>query len=191
MSEEVPFYPTLRKYGWEASLFSAKNKDLITLDEDKIIREYLNEKAARDHISESRKNKITTTLVNFRRFLKDEYTQASAADIFSAINDLTTGKSVHNKPFKQNTLWSYIRILKPFLLWMIESGYSEIKPQKIKQIKSPAIDVDTSNPEDLFTQDEVKQLIKGCKNSRDRALIGMLYESGASYVQYGVSCHME
>ncbi|MGD1003935.1 MAG: tyrosine-type recombinase/integrase [Methanoregulaceae archaeon] len=179
MPEVIPFYPSQIKYGWEASLNTAKNKELISLAEDKILREYLNEKAARDHITQSRKNKITTTLVNFRRFLKIEYPQASAADIFSAINDLTTGKSVHNKPFKQNTLWSYIRILKPFVLWMIESGYSEIKPLKIKQIKAPAIDTNTSNPEDLLSQEEVKQLIKGCHHSRDRALISTLYESGA------------
>jgi len=179
MTETVPFYPNVVKYGWEASLLSARNKALISSSEDKMIREYLNEKAARDHITQSRKNKITTTLVNFRRFLKVEYSQASVADIFSAINDLTAGKNVHNKPFKQNTLWSYIRILKPFLLWLIESGYSELKPQKIKMIKAPAIDIDTSTPEDLITQEEVKQLIKGCHNSRDRALIGTLYESGA------------
>jgi len=179
MEEAVPFYSNVIKYGWEASLSSAGNKGLITSPEDTIIREYLNEKAARDHITQSRKNKITTTLVNFRRFLPVEYTKATAADLFSAINDLTGGKNLRNKPFKQNTLWSYIRILKPFLLWMIESGYSTIKPHKIKTIKAPAIDTDTSTPDDLLTPEEVKQLIKTCRNSRDRAIIATLYESGA------------
>ncbi|MFA4848905.1 MAG: tyrosine-type recombinase/integrase [Methanoregula sp.] len=179
MQEAVPFYPNLTKYGFEASFTSARKNDLIQPAEEKIIREYLNEKAARDHITESRKNKIATTLVNFRRFLKTEYPQATVADIFEGINGLTNGKSVHNKPFKQNTLWSYIRILKPFLLWLIESGYSEMKPQKIQQIKAPAIDTDTSTPEDILTPEEIKALIQACKHSRDRALISVLYESGA------------
>ena len=69
MTEAVPFYPNLIKYGWEASLTTAITKELILPSEEAIIREYLNEKAARDHITQSRKNKITTTLVNFRRFL--------------------------------------------------------------------------------------------------------------------------
>jgi len=179
MTEAVPFYPNLTKYGWEASLSSAINKGLILPSEDRIIREYLDEKAARDHITQSRKNKIATTLVNFRRFLPIEYPKATAADIFAAINKLTTGKSVRDRPFKQNTLWSYIRVVKPFILWMIESGYNEIQPQKIKQIKAPAIDTDTSTPEDILTPEEIKALIQGCKHSRDRALISVLYESGA------------
>lgn len=179
MSDESPFYPNLRKYGFEASLLSARKNDLIQPLEEKIIREYLNEKAARDHITESRKNKITTHLVNFRRFLKIEYPKATAAEIFTAINDLTHGNSVNNKPFKQNTLWSYIRIVKPFLLWLIESGYSDVKPQKIQLIKAPAIDTDTSTPEDILTPEEIKALIQACKYSRDRALISVLYESGA------------
>jgi len=179
MEEAVPFYPNLKKYGWEASLKAAKGKEMILPSEDLIIREYLNEKAARDQITLSRKNKITTTLVNFRRFLKVEYQKATAAEIFSAINDLTNGKNIHNKPFKQNTLWSYIRIVKPFLLWLIESGYSDIKPQKIKLIKAPAIDTDTTTPNDILTPEEIKRLIQACKHSRDRALISVLYESGA------------
>ena len=179
MTDVVPFYPNLTKYGWEASLTTALKKELILPSEERLIREYLDEKAARDHITQSRKNKITTTLVNFRRFLLIEYTKATAADIFAAINKLTTGKNVHDRPFKQNTLWSYIRILKPFLLWMIESGYCEIKSLKIKQIKAPAIDTDTSTPDDIFTPEEIKALIQGCKHSRDRALISVLYESGA------------
>jgi integrase len=179
MTEAVPFYPYLTRYGFEASLATARKNNLIQPAEEKIIREYLDEKAARDHITLSRKNKITTTLVNFRRFLKTEYQKATAADIFAAINGLTHGKNVHDKPFKQNTLWSYIRILKPFLLWMIESGYSEIKPLKIKQIKAPAIDTDTSTPDDILTPEEIKGLITACKHSRDRALISVLYESGA------------
>jgi len=179
MQEAVPFYPNLTKYGFEASLKKSINSGLITPMEDKIIREYLAEKAARDHITESRKNKITTTLVNFRRFLKIEYQKATAAEVFAGINDLTNGKNINNKAFKQNTLWSYIRILKPFLLWLIESGYSDIKPQKIQLIKAPAIDTDTSTPEDILTPEEIKSLILGCKHSRDRALISVLYESGA------------
>lgn len=179
MPEEIPFYPHKLKYGWEASLRSASENALITSSELKIIREYLDEKAARDHITATRKDKITTTLVNFRRFLHVEYQKATAADVFAGINDLTNGKSQRGKPFKQNTLWSYIRIVKPFFLWLIESGYSEIKSQKIHQIKSPAIDTDTSTPEDILTLDEIKMLIQACRHSRDRALIGILYESGA------------
>lgn len=179
MEESVLFYPNLTKYGYEASLKKARNSDLIQPAEEKIIREYLDEKAARDHITLSRKNKITTTLVNFRRFLKTEYPKATVAEVFAGINDLTNGKNLRDKPFKQNTLWSYIRILKPFLLWLIESGYSEMKSQKIHQIKAPAIDTDTSTPEDILTPEEIKKLIQACKHSRDRALISVLYESGA------------
>ena len=87
MTEVVPFYPNLTKYGWEASISSAINKGLILPSEDRIIREYLDEKAARDHITQSRKNKIATTLVNLRRYLSIEYSKATAADIFGAIKN--------------------------------------------------------------------------------------------------------
>lgn len=87
---------------------------------------------------------------------------------------------------------------------MIREDNSKIQEQKIKDIRVPAVDSETSEPEDLITTEEIDQLLKACKNSRDRALIACFYESGTrvgelarltwndlSFDEYGVKCRIK
>lgn len=43
-------------------------------------------------------------------------------------------------------------------------------------------------PEELLTEDEIKQMIESAKHPRDKALIAMLYDSGARIGEIGTLC---
>lgn len=64
--------------------------------------------------------------------------------------------------------------IKAFFKWMNNGTY----PESVAWIKTHGFER-RKLPEDLLTQDEVKQLADSCLNPRDRALILLLYESGA------------
>lgn len=61
---------------------------------------------------------------------------------------------------------------------MIWEDYSKILEQKIKYIRVPTVDSETSEPEVLITPKERDQLLKSCKNCRDHALMACFYKSG-------------
>ena len=54
----------------------------------------------------------------------------AVADIYKGISDIQQGTSNSKKPFKQNTISDYMSILKQFLLWMINNGYSTMEELK-------------------------------------------------------------
>ncbi|MDI6720390.1 MAG: site-specific integrase [Methanomicrobiales archaeon] len=80
--------------------------------------------------------------------------------------------------FADNTVITYLLSVKPFLNWLHENGYAQFPPKQIREIKVPAIRTDTTRPDEILTYEEILALIRACRNSRDRAFIGTLYESG-------------
>jgi integrase/recombinase XerD len=149
----------------------------ITKQDQDLIKEFVAEKKASANISAGRANKYTYTLIGWRRFL-GPYHQVSIADVYSGIELMKESPNSRGTPFKQNTKHDWVRILKLFLQWLIENDYSSLPEKKVLKIKIPAKDTMTHKASDLITPDEVKAIIRACRRSVDRALIGMLYEGG-------------
>ncbi|MDI6877527.1 MAG: tyrosine-type recombinase/integrase [Methanomicrobiales archaeon] len=183
--DELAFYPNAEKYGWEATLRKGIREETITAQDESLIREYLEEKKANDHIQLLRVNKITSILVNFRRFLTRPYSEAGMGDVFAAINGLKEYRNLQGKPYTQNTIHTYVQIVKPYLLWLIENEYSALPEKKVKKLTGPGVDVNTTEPEDLWSVEEIQKLIEACKYSRDRAVVSLLYESGCRISELG------
>ena len=127
----------------------------------------------------------------------------TADDLYAGLNAMQTGMSARGRPFKQNTRHDLIMILKPFVFWLIENGYSSIPVAKVQAIKAPAVDHNTTAPDALLSAEEIKQLLTGCRSTRDRAIIAVLYESGArvgevarlkwrdiTFDEYGIGVHI-
>ena len=147
------------------------NRDL------QLIREYLAEKRATAGISITRCNKITCTLISWRRFIPP-FQDLTIGSIYSGIESLRSGYSIRGRPFKQNTIADHVVILKGFLFWLIESEYLDLPEKKIRRIKSPPRDTMTKRAADLLTPKEIQMLLDACIWSRDRALLMTLYEGG-------------
>ncbi len=180
-----PFYRGQIKYGHQASLESGLKNGIITPQDQHLIIEYIGERTVTKDLSISRVNKIVTHLVGWRRFLPVQFSDASIAEIYTAVTSLKNGTSLKGKPFSQNTVHDYIRILKPFLRWMTEEGYNDLNLTKIKRIQAPPVDQETKSPEDILTAREIEQLLEASKDLRNRAIIGVLYESGCRIGELG------
>jgi hypothetical protein len=100
-------------------------------------------------------------------------------DVYADLNALQTGTSTLGKPFKQNTKQDYVQVLRSFCLWLIANKYSTIPEEKIRAIRTPPVDHNTTAPEALLSAEEIKALLTGCRSARDRAIVAVLYESGA------------
>ncbi len=69
-------------------------------------------------------------------------------------------------------------VLTPFGFWLIENEYSSIPAAKVRAIRAPAVDHNTTTPDPLLTAEEVRQLLSGCRTVRNRAIIAVRYETG-------------
>lgn len=173
------FYPQIARYNGQKSFQKALAAGIITADDIALVREFVQERQAQKHISDGRVNKIIFTLVQWRRFIPRQYRDVAIGEIYAAISELKAGQNAHKKVFQQNTIHDYIRILKPFLLWMMENGYSSLPEKKVRAIAAPAVNYQTTKPDEILSLEEIELLIRASVNTRDRALIGCLYESGA------------
>jgi len=124
--------------------------------------------------TESRKNKIVYLLVSWRRYIPP-YRDCTIAQVFKVISTIKAATNQRGRPFKQNTIHDHIILLKRFLLWLIENGYSDLPEQKIRKIKPPAVDTRTKSADKLLAPDEIEALLCACQTSRDLALIALLY----------------
>ncbi|MDD1704869.1 MAG: integrase, partial [Methanoregula sp.] len=161
----------------ENAIKAALQDFTITTVDAAQIREFLAELRSCKNISAGRANKLTFTLITWRRFI-GPYTDNTIGDLYAAIPELRTAKSSREKPFKQNTIADFIAILKQFYLWMIENKYSPLTESKIHKLRTPPKDTMTKVAADLLTPDEITAMVRACTRTMDRALIMMLYEGG-------------
>lgn len=156
---------------------AALGSERITKRDADLIKEFIAERKVAANIGTSRANKFTYVLVGWRRFI-GPFHELSIADVYTSIDTMKNSLTQKGTPFKQNTKHDWVRILRQFLLWMIENEYSPLPERKIRRIQVPSKDTMTHKAADLLTPEEVKAILGACRWSRDRALIGMLYEGG-------------
>lgn len=148
----------------------------ITLDDAKLIREFISEVKSEGELSGCREYKLTNTAILNREFMP-EYRKATLADVRFAKSALMEATKDDGSPrFKPNTLHDRVNLLKRFILWMVESGYSDIDAVKLRKFHSPRPDKQTKTAAQMLSEDEIFSMVKACRNARDRALISTLYE---------------
>jgi site-specific recombinase XerD len=153
------------------------HEERITADDARLISEFIAERRAAGGISPRRADKLAYTLLGWRRFI-EPFSSLTVGTVYIGIEAVKHAEHRLGRPFKQNTLFDHVAILKQFLLWMIENEYSVLPEKKIKAIKTPRKDTKTKTASQLLTPEEVQTLIKFCRSSRDRAMIMTLYEGG-------------
>ena len=179
MEPDPPFYPAQARMTTPRAYRRAFADGRLTVDDQQLIEAFINERQATRHIGQHRILKIRYDLISWRRFIPVPFREMAVGDLYAGLNAMKAGTNVRGTPFKQNTKHDLIILLKPFVLWLIENGYSTIPPEKVRGIRPPPIDHNTTAPEGLLSADEIKALLTGCRSTRDRAIIAVLYESGA------------
>lgn len=100
----------------------------------------------------------------------------STLDTVTTEDALKIISSLRSEDYSKNYLNDLIKAFKRFLLWRIENGTPNLIEKKIRAIKSPGMDWSAKKPSDMLTKEEVLRVIDACTNSRDRAVISMLYD---------------
>lgn len=160
----------------ENSLVRHETEGAITTDDASLIREYLDHLGGRC-ISISRSNKVGYHLVGWRQFIGPFRTN-SFPDLTAGIRRLREARIKGGRPYRQNTVRDFIEILKTFYRWLSNRGYSTIRLSDINELRAPATDRMTKTAADIFSSEEIRAMIQACQNSRDRALIAMLFDGG-------------
>lgn len=150
----------------------------ITKTEAGYIREFLSETNSENNLSAQRKFKLASNLCTASQYMPaiDEMT---IGDLYEALDKIKAGTSARSgKPYTRNTQSDLLRIVKRFMLWKVENGYSDLDVKKVQKIKIPAYSTKTKSEEDILTEEEVLKIISSIKSIRYRALVSVLFEGG-------------
>ncbi|MDD5511732.1 MAG: site-specific integrase [Dehalococcoidales bacterium] len=129
--------------------------------------------ASRAHITNT-----TGQLILWRSLLNMPFEQATFDDLIQARVALDAARTKRGKPYAETSKKSYVIALKSFYYWLGRRGLSAIPRDALQEMRVPEPQPVT-NPEDLIRSDDLTAMIMSCKNFRDRALIAVLFETGA------------
>lgn len=154
-------------------LDAALYKNKVNENEASAILMHLAEIHSQKGIRESSMIARAKDLISSSRFIHEvggELHHCNTEQVLKAVSKIRTAG------FTTNTERMTIASLKRFLIWQIENGTEDLNLNKIKKIKVPKMDFNAKKREDLLTYDEVQVVIDACRNSRDRAIIALLYD---------------
>lgn len=104
------------------------------------------------------------------KMLGKPFKQATKTDIEGIVAQIQQREDISDA-----TKGIYRVTLKKFYKWL--EGNDEFYPEKVRWIKSRA-GSKKMLPEDLLTKEDVEKMMDASENSRDKALLAVLYESG-------------
>lgn len=145
----------------EQSPLSDKNKQLVLRFKDDCLA---------NGLSEGRVCKYLWQLRNLGSWLKTDFDKAQIEDIKRLVAIVETSSLA---PW---TKCDYKVAVRKFYRWL--AGGEEC-PKSVSWIRPRPPRGRDMMPSDLLTDDDVKKLISSADNPRDRALVALLYESGA------------
>lgn len=138
-------------------IFYKTNKELI--------QRFLNDRSA-ENIGKKRRDKYCTTLDTMSVYLKKDFKEANLTDLKELM------RLINDSDYAIESKKDFKVILRMFYRWLNKSELVDwIKPYTNNKLKRRL-------PESLLTQEDVKKLVENSYNSRNKALIFLLYESG-------------
>lgn len=120
-------------------------------------------------ISAGKVQRYIGDLIILAKWIKKDYKKCDRKDIEFLILKL------EQSHYSEWTKYGFKIGLRKFFTWLRNS---EEYPKEVKWIKLAIKNHKTKLPEDLVTEEEVKQMILTATNARDKALVAVLYESG-------------
>lgn len=158
-------------YNFEKQLDSAiKNlaRSNISKRNKKIIMNF-HDSCFAEELSVPRIIKYVSTLKNISKIMKKDFDKADKKDIMKLM------QIIERRDYSDWTKKDYKVTLKKFYKWI--RGTEEY-PEEVKWFETNFKNNNHKLPEELLTEQDIKSLIESAENTRDKALISVLYESG-------------
>lgn len=135
---------------------------------------------------QSRERRVLQHLRTLREFSPVDFRYIDLEDMVIIMPAIKRAETEDGDPrFSQNTYRDSIAVSKMFLTWLSDEGISELTAKDLKKIGIPAANEHTIEADDLISEDDRDKMIKSCQNSRDRAIISMMFEAGLRPVEIG------
>jgi len=167
------------------SIDKALSDGRLTTKDAKFVKEFLAEVNIQNNLSAKRRFKLASNLITALSFLPSSVTEWDLNDVYEGFDSLQnatkkidSSRGRAGEEYSVNTRADLVRILKRFVLWMIDSGYLSLNAEKIKKVRVPGYEPKAGGDESCLSGEEIIKLINQPKTIRYRSFISILYESG-------------
>jgi len=131
-----------------------------------------------DTLGHATRRKNLEVILSLSRLIKKDWNDVTHDDISKLVYDIMTKYSKNGQ--ESHSTWDHKKILKIFFRWMKLGSRSyqdvgnppETDKIKLKSVKNKII------REQLLTDDDLVLLLRSSRNTRDKAMISVAYESG-------------
>ncbi len=147
----------------ESSDISDHNKELI--------EDYHRDKTL-DGMSEATLDRNLTRLKIMAEHLNVEFDEMDRSDVKDLVAWLM------DQDYAEGTVNTYKTVIRSFWRWINPTENGDA-PEEVSWIKITGSNGNGKLPKDLLTQSDIKEQVRAAHNPRDKALIMMLYETGA------------
>jgi integrase len=159
------------------SELSQHNKDLILAYRDACL--------LKGTCGKVRLIRVLGVLVLYARLIQKDFDTLTREDVEHLVTRLVTSQP----PYSPETLGTYKAILKSFVTWILVPNEFPTKtpPAMVAWITTHVKKRDKHKLErnDLLTPQDIDTLLNVCHNTRDKALISMLWETGCRIAEIG------
>ena len=159
------------------SEISQPNKDLILAYRDACL--------IKNVCGKVRLLRVQGCLLLYARILKKDFDQCTKADIEQLVAHLVSAQPAYSP----ETLSTYKAMLRSFMTWVVQPDQFPTKtpPPIVSWISTHIRMRDRKRIErkDLLTPEDIEKLLGVCHNTRDKALIAILWETGARIAEIG------
>ncbi|WP_287960347.1 tyrosine-type recombinase/integrase [Acidiplasma sp.] len=150
-----------------------KNSDLPDNVKDKIF-EFVEVLREGSGIKEHRQYFYYERLLILSEILGEKILNPSKQDVLNAISELWDRTTMRHASYSPSTILDFKNVLKKFVRYVndgeLPKFWKDIHAEKVKSRYSAA--------DQMITYDELQSLLNACKNSRDKAIISLLWDSG-------------
>lgn len=157
----------------DQTLESISDSDEISDHNAKLIKDYHRDRTL-DGIGDATQQKNLAYLKKIAEYAGDDKLDELDRDDMKNVIQW-----VQSRDLADSTINTYKEITKLFWKWVHDIDDDEELPDVISWIQKNGTNTNRTLPKDLLTKEEIDQQIEAAYNPRDKALISMLYETGA------------
>jgi site-specific recombinase XerD len=114
--------------------------------------------------------------LDIAKLAKKDFDQMTRDDIQQLVLSVRELRKRNGEPVSERTVQDHLTAIKTFWKWI--KGVDNEFPSEVKWIKTSLHGTNSQLPENLPNPEDIAKLIAAATNTRDKALISVLYDSG-------------
>jgi site-specific recombinase XerD len=156
-------------------LFNIENSKEVTNRNKELIKEF-HDYLVEQGLSISRTLSYVHRLyILNRRYLKKDFDKATEQDLRNAMADI-----MKDSRYSEWSVYFYKILIRKFYKWLKDpKNKSDKYPRIVRWVKANYKGERVKLPDQMLTESEVKSMIEVARNEMEKAIISLLYESGA------------